>query len=914
MVPFDRPAAPGIVDGNIERVFEASDGAVWVGSRGAGLSRISGTAITTLRQRDGLPRDLVRAFAEAADGTVWVATGGGVVRLARGSRRPEPASDGLPSPRVDALAVDAGGVVWAGTRAGLARWDPSARRWQPELGHPSVVAASVQALLPEPDGTLWVGTTGAGLLERRGPRWRVYTTEDGLGSNLVSALLRERGGRLWAATRNGGLAWRAGERFQRFDWPLARCDQGIEALAEDAAGGLWIGTVSCGLHRIQDRPIRAVARREGLPVDWILGVNGAGDGTIWIGTRGGGIARIAPGSHLAEPIPMACGNDRRACESCWDIAPGTDGTVWAVCGKSDLLRWNGREFARAPLPPGIDAADMVTVAGDGAVWIARGDRVVRWHQGVATGITGLETLTGRRIPYRGRGGTVWIAADDGVADWRDGRVARVVRFPAGEAAAEVSTLHEDAAGALWIGTRGAGLRLVRGGHAAAIGVAQGLPSDWIAQILEDDAGRLWLSSGRGLLSVARRDLEEVADGRRARISADVYDGTDGVLIRAGGFGHPAGWKDRQGRLWFATFAGVAVVDPAALRTRAAPAPPVVVQHLMIDGRRIEAAPPAVAVVGPGARDVAVVFAVPSLAAPGTISLRYRLEGRDADWVEAGSRRSAHYEQLAPGRYRLTAQARHRAGKWSESTGGLDLVVRPPFYRSIWFLLLSALALGLVLAAAHRIRVARTRAALVAVMAERGRIARDIHDTLAQAFVATSVRLQCLDQALERDDRATIRRHFEKAKSMVKESLEEARRAVWVLRPQALEHGLPTALEGLCRGASGDTAVDLEVSGAPRPLPPMVEANLLRIAQEAVANAYRHAHARRIVLRLSFAARAVVVSVIDDGTGLPTTGPDGQAPLERGLAGMRERAADIGGRFSVASRPGGGTAIEVEVAA
>jgi signal transduction histidine kinase len=439
---------------------------------------------------------------------------------------------------------------------------------------------------------------------------------------------------------------------------------------------------------------------------------------------------------------------------------------------------------------------------------------------------------------------------------------------------------------------------------ASIGSAQGLPTDWIVQALEDDGGRLWMTSGKGLLSVPRRELVDLADGRRARIEPNVYDGADGVLMRTEPFGHPAGWKGPDGRLWFATFGGIAVVDPASLR---APPPRVAIDEVRVNGQ-----PATGSVLGAGPRDVEVTFAARSFAAPETVFLRYRLEGKDTGWIEAGPGRRARFPQLGPGRYRLVVQARHRDGAWSANGASVELVVRQPFYRSPWFALAVALAVGLLLLAAHRMRLARTRAGLQAVMAERARIARDIHDTLAEAFVATSVRLECLDHALESEDRATMRRHLEAARSVVRLSLEEARRAVWVLRPQVLEHGLSAAIETLVGGATGDTRVELEVLGTPRPLAPTVEANLLRIAQEGVSNAYRHARAQRIALRLAFHARAVEMSVSDDGTGL--CGPAGGRPVERGLAGMKERAADIGGTLLIESRPGGGTAIHVEVRA
>jgi signal transduction histidine kinase len=213
--------------------------------------------------------------------------------------------------------------------------------------------------------------------------------------------------------------------------------------------------------------------------------------------------------------------------------------------------------------------------------------------------------------------------------------------------------------------------------------------------------------------------------------------------------------------------------------------------------------------------------------------------------------------------------------------------------------------------AHRLRLGRVRAALQAALAERTRIAREIHDTLAQAFVAMSVQLECLDQAVKKDDPAMLRRHLDGARQVVKDSLEEARRSVWVLRPQALDRGLVPAIQTLVQRLSGDTVVALDVTGPPRSLPPAAEANLLRMAQEAVANAYRHAGAGRIEVHLAYAPRTVTLSVCDDGGGLqPGVAPE----LGQGLLGLRERTDELGGRLTVDSAPGRGTTIHVEIPA
>jgi signal transduction histidine kinase len=334
------------------------------------------------------------------------------------------------------------------------------------------------------------------------------------------------------------------------------------------------------------------------------------------------------------------------------------------------------------------------------------------------------------------------------------------------------------------------------------------------------------------------------------------------------------------------------------------------------------------------QDLDVTFSPRSFAPEGTVSFRYRLVGADraaagegGAWIDLGPARTIHHARLGPGDYRLAIAARSREGDWSAQPAQLGFSLRPPFHRSPTFYLLLVAAGAAVLLGGHRLRLRRARAELHTVMAERSRIAREIHDTLAQAFVATSVQLECLEEALETDPRARdnpagdrIRHHLGTAKQVVEESLEEARRAVWVLRPQAIEPGLVAALETLVRRVSGTTTVDLAVVGVARPLSPLVASNLLRIAQEAVANAHRHGRAGRITLRLAFSPASVTLTVNDDGQGMGQA--DDRPNSGMGILGMKERAAQIGGTLTIepapardpAAAPARGTCVRIEVAA
>jgi signal transduction histidine kinase/ligand-binding sensor domain-containing protein len=922
MTPFDSQRLPGIVDRNVRALYQTREGDLWVGAFSGGLSRLRGPTLQTWKA-GAAPGGHAFGFLQTADGTFWAGGREGVVRFSPGGdpERLLPIA-GLPSRCTHLFAQDAAGLVWAGTHAGLARWN--GRAWEPEPGPPTAAVApvAIDALSADPDGTLWVGTRGAGLWQRRAGVWRIFTAADGLGSNRVSALLRDRGGHLWVATGGtdqGTLAWleRAptGDRFRTFPLRPHMCPDRIAALAEDGEGGLWIGTELCGLHRLADRPFFRLTTEDGLPSDLVLGLSAQPDGAV-AGTRGAGLARLVDGR--LQPLRCPPG---LPCASCWDFSATGPAGFLTVCSTNVVLRWQGGAMETfRPLPGGLPEASFVLQARDGALWLAQAEKVIRSHGQVAAAIGAGERLQGARILYEGQGGTIWIGAADGLQRWRDGQT-RTVRLPSADRPAEVASFHEDREGTLWMGTKGEGIRRLPrdGDRIATVGVGQGLPTGWIVQLLEDGQGRLWASSSKGIFWVNKQELAAVADGKSARVQPSLYDASDGIQMSSHSFGHPAGFTDPQGKLWFATNSGITVVDPRspALQT---PPPRVIVEQARLGGRLLDLAPGGEAVASGASSDLDLQFRAGTFAPTDKVSFRYQLRGgrsetgRESDgWVDLGSGRSLHHARLTPGRYRLAIQARTRDSAWSREPTRLAFTLRPPFHRSSGFVVVCALAAALMLLLAHRMRLSRSRAKMQAVMHERARIARDIHDTLAQAFVATSMQLECLEQALENEDRQTVRHHLDTAKTVVQETLDEARRSLWVLRPQALEHGLVPALRTLVERLSGSPAVALELNGPPRRLPTLTEANLLRIAGEAIANACRHARARHIWLRLEFAARSVILAVTDDGTG--SLAPLAAGPtVEQGLTGMQERAADVGGTFAIDSAPDRGTTVRVEVPA
>jgi signal transduction histidine kinase len=375
-----------------------------------------------------------------------------------------------------------------------------------------------------------------------------------------------------------------------------------------------------------------------------------------------------------------------------------------------------------------------------------------------------------------------------------------------------------------------------------------------------------------------------------------------------GGAQPAGFKTRDGRLWLPTVKGVAVIDPEHIQVNAEK-PPVVIEGVRVDekpmplqaGLELEA----------GTQKFEFQYAGLSLVASERVAYRYRLEGFDADWIDAGARRVAYYNSIPPGAYRFRVRACNADGACNEDGAAFAFTRRARFRETWWFGGLGALAILSLGFGVYRLRLRQVKSEFDAVLLERGRISREIHDTLAQGFVGISAQLETVAK-LHAVSPELARKHLDRARILVRSSLVEARRSVWDLRPQALERGdLASALADIAQQLTTGTDVRVDVLGEPRGLPPHVENNLFRIGQEALTNAFKHAQAGAIRVELRFDHDTVRLAVNDDGRGFDT-----QAVLAAeghfGLVGIRERTQILGGRLSVLSSVGAGSAIVVDV--
>lgn len=685
---FDRAggqATPGL---NVLALCPDRDGALWIGSYDAGLFHEARSGIQPARSLRGRGGQSIRSIVQGVDGVVWVGAQGGLYRRVPGVddfTRVE----GFES--VQALAGGGAGRLWvaSGTRLTVLS-EGGARR------SVALPQAGVSALAEGPDGRVWIGTA-RGLLALDGNGFTTYSTRDGLPNDFVQALLFDRHGSLWVGT-NGGLGRFRASSFEALTVADGLPSNLITSLLEDQEGGLWIATRGGGVTRLMSGDFVTYGTRAGHE-DNIDVICAARRGGLWVAGWGGNVARLEVQGRFdrfpsRETFPE---NDVRA------LFEDARGSLWIGTFSGLYRARDGRIDRVEHALPNVRA---VLEDRRGDLWIGLDNEgLARWNAKGIRRFTTRDGLGGNQVRalLEDPDGTLWIATYGGLTRYRDGVFTTLTKAD-GLPSDLVRCLHRDPEGVLWIGTYGGGLARLKEGHLTAYTPRQGLVTGFAYAIVEDDLGSLWVSTNKGIYRIAKKELNDHAARPGAPLKSDLYGESDGMASRECNGGSPSAWKTSDGRLWFATVKGVAVVDPAHV-DRSEP-PPAMIEDVIVEGARVD--PSKECSVEAGARRFEFHYVGLSFAAAKKLVFRYRLEGFDEGWIEAGSRREAYYTNIPPGRYRFRVVAGSGA-VWKEPGAFFDFRLAPRFTQTSLFYLLLACGLAAIVAGLHVTRVARHRA-------------------------------------------------------------------------------------------------------------------------------------------------------------------------------------------------------------
>ena len=868
-------------------------------------------------------------------GTVCAGDGGGMIWY-RGSDRllwqvtargfePRPQTNGLAGSRVNCMTTDPQGRLWVGTDDGIAMWDGA--RFQSVTPTNGELPEDVEFLSVAEGGRLWAGVDGH-VREAVESRW-VLDAES--LKNVFTGNLSRMGtcedhhGGLWLYDYGRGL-WHAsaGGEVRQFGSQEGFPGERINCFFEDHEGNWWAGLDAGGLVRIRERRFQTIDTGGQVSSRPARSVCEESNGTVWIGTLGDGLARWQAG--VLTNLTMPGGTDKGFV---FCVCPDASGRLWVSAGDEDLFVGENGRFKR--VVPVVHGVKTILADKSGRIWV-----------GTKSGLYWAGGGTSNSFkPFGGIGRDVRALSEDGHGNlWAGAEDGALFRIAGDKVStfysADTNALHaiwsllagDD--GTVWIGTFRGGLLRFRDGHFTTFGINEGLPDNIVCQILPDDAGNLWCGSHQGVFRVAKSALNDYARGTTNYIPSTVYGRSDGLpsLECSSGY-QPAAWRGQDGRLWFTTVKGAVSVQPDQIRPNSLP-PPVVIEQMLIDGKSLDATietqeepVPAVTIydrdkkfleVMPGKHQIEFRYTGLSLVSSDRVQFRYRLEGADAGWVDAGTRRSVQYPLLPAGTYRFHVIACNSDRVWNETGDSLTLKILPHFYETFWFHVLAGLFCVGLIAGSVRYWVTRRLhrkmeqlARQQAVERERARIAKDIHDDLGANLTLIAVLGD-----LARQEKAAER--IEKMASTARQAVKSLDEIVWAVNPRndtlahLIDYTAQFAVDYL-RAAGVRCLLDLPEQAPQRDISTAVRHNVFLVVKEALQNIVKHARADEVRLRINATTQGLRIVIEDDGGGFERVPEDA---LADGLRNMRQRMKELGGECRIQSRVGAGTEIVVEL--
>lgn len=915
---WNPPAGESLPSSSLWYLFGARNGSLYVGTD-RGLARITKDHVYNYLDSPRWPGP----FVEDAHGAVWMGVSGAhsrpsaVCKVGEDKLECFGSAEGFECIRGLSNTVASDGSLWVGSSEGTCRWKEGEKPEHqaiPSLEKQNGLHA-IRTLASGLNGALWAGTqhagAGEGLLHFTNASWETYITPAVDGKTLaVSSLLSGSDGTLWVGTVDKGLYRLSNGHLDHFDVPEGLSGRRILSILEDREGGLWVVT-PMGIDYFRDYAVLSFTSNEGALDDRARAVAAQGN-DVYLGSDA--LLRLHNG--VLEQVRDQHGEPLRDIEFLYNDSKND---LWIAAGNRLLVRKGERSILQVMSFSGPDSEIVTYITEDAAhdLWISMEDIrtersfLLRIHDGQVADRFPTTHEVGDQVINAlapNPAGGVWAGGSSHGLFWfHDGRFERVIARSFND---RVENLMQKPAGALWLVTPNGFIRFADG-RVKILDTASGLPCNGAVNIQDDDHGSTWFYMHCGILRVSNDDLSAWSNNPHGRIAGRFLGPLEGA--RPNLFdGSPA--QTSNGELWSANGYDFQTIDRNHLPFNSLP-PPVNIEMVSADGntfpldRRLR--------LPPNTREVQIDYSGLSLLIPEQMRFRYRLHGHDRAWVDAGSRRQAFYNDLAPGHYVFQVSACNNDGVWNEQGADIAFDLLPAWYQTLLFRLFAALIGAVILIGAYFVRLSRYAASLKIRfderLEERTRLARDLHDTLLQTIQGSKlVADNARDQA---DNPQTTVRALGLLSQWLERALSEGRDALEALRSSAVDSDTLTgALRRVVDDCTFNTDVKSTVStyGMDRELHPIARDEIYRIAYEAIRNACAHSGCMTIEIDLHYRRRSLHLDVQDNGRGIDPTVQETGRPGHFGLTGMRERAQGLGGSLTIVSTLNVGTKVSLRL--
>jgi signal transduction histidine kinase/ligand-binding sensor domain-containing protein len=913
---FNKGNSPGIISNRFLQLYEDGQGDLWAITENGGLTRMHQGRFATYTTAHGLPENTLDSIGGDGQGNLLIFFGFLPIRWVEGKFQPaaELRLTGhlLPSDKTQhppGFMTEDKAVFFVGGQ--LHSWK---------------IASALQFRLRPPaqdhNGLLWFESNTGLLRLENGRMVGPNQQPDGLPDAQAQLVYGQSQSLQAFSRKKDGSLWLTDLDSMQSQLVTQKPPEGLDPFLTyaDREGNYWVGTKLNGLFRARRQAVTPYTKAQGLMAREVYPILEDHTGAVWIGSLEDGIFRFQNGVFSQFPGPSQNSS----------LFEDRAGRIWAN-GRQQFVDGRLARDAAEVLPPEMGNCWTMYEDGEGALWFGTEHGVMRYKDGARTHFTTKDGLAGddTKVIIGDLAGGLWLGSYGGLTHFKDGRFTAWTESD-GLSGNTVRALKQDIDGTLWIGTYDSGLGRLRKGKFTRYTTQEGLFDNGVFQILEDDFGWMWMSCNRGIYRVRKQELNDLAEGKIRSVSSVAFGKSDGMEnVECNGGRWPAGIKARDGKLWFPTMGGVAVIDPASVTTNAQP-PPVVIEAARIDNQPVTTEllnstlsnPAAALQLAPRQNNFEIQYTALSFINAENLKFRYKLEGQDHDWVEAGTRRTAYYSYLPPGDYTFRVIAANRDGVWNMAGQSLRIRVLPAFYRTWWFLALAALALSGAVFGVFKYRINQLEQQQAAQQsfahqliesqeAERQRIAAELHDSLGQHLLVIRNRAALGERAVE--DPVQSKNQFDEITASATQAISEVRAISHNLRPVNLDRlGLAATIEEMVEKVADSSGIqfsaDIEAleNGW---LSKEQEVNCFRIIQESLNNIIKHAQATKAYVELWREDGALLLTVRDNGRGYDV----GSIPQRGlGLTSISERVRILGGTQTVTTAPGAGTMIVLRI--